>query len=548
MGNRVKTKVLVTDPTYKHSLGVCRSLAKAGFEVHTIGQGVGLTRFSSSVTKVHNISENPPNLVGSLIDVVDKENISLILPVGARSVEEISSNRDLLSGKVSFALAPKSSIEIGLDKVRTIKKAEEIGVSVPKTWVFENQVDFIRELQNVPLPLVVKGAGEIRKFPTVYIETIESRSEFILKQSYLTAFLDGPLVVQSKIEGKGMGFFALYQNGGCVRMFMHQRLRELPATGGASWAAKGIYSQSLMDQGVALLDSLEWHGPAMVEFKQPNDESDAVLMEVNPKFWGSLDLAIASGVDFPSDTCRVAMGEKLDKNFDYIKGINYVWPLENLSGYLGDSELRGMKYRTNIVRHDLLPSLYQIFESQYSSFMRRVTMTVLGKMVFWIRKYSLGQFFSRFVGEIMGIPLPLHCKIDENLYIGAKPSWIGMLALKTFSVTKVICLLDKSECRKSTRFTDVIHLPLAEFVEIPHEQLLAYVHKIRGLREDKEKIFIHCREGVGRAPSVAAGILISEGVSLFDALKNVRAGRNVSDINSLQMESLDEFESKFKSS
>jgi protein-tyrosine phosphatase len=68
------------------------------------------------------------------------------------------------------------------------------------------------------------------------------------------------------------------------------------------------------------------------------------------------------------------------------------------------------------------------------------------------------------------------------------------------------------------------------------------------LREGNEKIFIHCREGVGRAPSVAAGLLISEGVSLSDALKIVRAGRSVSDINSLQMGSLDEFESKFKSS
>jgi len=338
MRSEIKTKVLVTDPTYKHTLGLCRSLAKAGFEVHTIGRTVGMTRVSNSVFKNHRISNGDPDFIKCLLEVVEKEKISVILPVGAESVETISAHRNELAGKVKFALAPQDSIEIGLDKVRTLQKAREIGIRVPLTWVYENQVDFVAGLRSLDLPLIVKGSGEIRKFPTAYLDTDEDRSKFIRDQKYLDAFLDGPLVVQSKIEGNGVGFFALYQNGECKRMFMHERLRESPVTGGSSWAARGIFNQNLMDQGIALLNSLSWHGPAMVEFKQPNDGSDVVLMEVNPKFWGSLDLAISSGVDFPSDTCRVAMGEQLTKNLNYSRGVNFVWPLENFSKYLGDGQ------------------------------------------------------------------------------------------------------------------------------------------------------------------------------------------------------------------
>jgi len=178
--------------------------------------------------------------------------------------------------------------------------------------------------------------------------------------------------------------------------------------------------------------------------------------------------------------------------------------------------------------------------------MGRITKTAVGKIVFWMRKYSFSKFVSRFVGEIMGIPLPTHCRIEHNLYVGAKPGWFGSLVLKASFFSKTICLLDDEECKKSNVFFDVIHLPLPEFVEIPNERLLSYIQQIGILRKDKQKLFIHCREGVGRAPSVAASLLISEGLSVSDALRVVLTGRAVSDINSLQLKSLYEFESRFK--
>lgn len=48
-----------------------------------------------------------------------------------------------------------------------------------------------------------------------------------------------------------------------------------------------------------LLDHLEWHGVAMVEFKLDDRTGKPVILEVNPRFWGSLSMAISAGVDFP---------------------------------------------------------------------------------------------------------------------------------------------------------------------------------------------------------------------------------------------------------
>jgi predicted ATP-grasp superfamily ATP-dependent carboligase len=50
---------------------------------------------------------------------------------------------------------------------------------------------------------------------------------------------------------------------------------------------------------MALLERLRWNGVAMVEFKRSDADGRLYLMEINPKFWGSLELALVSGVDFP---------------------------------------------------------------------------------------------------------------------------------------------------------------------------------------------------------------------------------------------------------
>src|SRR6202000_289676 len=95
------------------------------------------------------------------------------------------------------------------------------------------------------------------------------------------------------------GFFGLGRRGRVVAYFMHRRLHEVPPSGGPSAMAMSWRDPRLMDLGERFFAATEWHGPAMVEFKRARRDGQYYLIEVNPKFWGSLDLSIASGVDFP---------------------------------------------------------------------------------------------------------------------------------------------------------------------------------------------------------------------------------------------------------
>jgi hypothetical protein len=109
----------------------------------------------------------------------------------------------------------------------------------------------------------------------------------------------------------------------------HRRLREFPVTGGESTCCELVDDPELLTAGRAMLDALGWHGVAMVELKRHEADGRAYLMEVNPKLWGSLDLAIAAGAEFPLDLVRIAAGETLPDLPSPAGPLRFCWPLGN---------------------------------------------------------------------------------------------------------------------------------------------------------------------------------------------------------------------------
>jgi predicted ATP-grasp superfamily ATP-dependent carboligase len=176
-------------------------------------------------------------------------------------------------------------------------------------------------------------------------------------------------VIQEYVPGDGYGFYALYRHGEIRARFMHRRIREYPATGGASTAAESIYDPEICEIGERLLNALHWHGVAMVELKKDVRDGQYTLMEINPKFWGSLDLAAASGVDFAWLSARMAIDGDIERVDDYRLGVRYHWlfPDEILHLASRPSSIGAVlrdtldaKVHGNVEWRDPLPTLFQI--------------------------------------------------------------------------------------------------------------------------------------------------------------------------------------------
>ena len=140
-----------------------------------------------------------------------------------------------------------------------------------------------------------------------------------------------PSLLQERIVGPGIGIFVLFDRGQLVADFAHRRLREKPPAGGVSVLRESIpVDPSLREHAVRLLGPIGWHGVAMMEFKQDQRTGNVFLMEVNGRFWGSLQLAIDAGVDFPYLLCRVALGLPPQVPGSYEVGVRNRWLLGDL--------------------------------------------------------------------------------------------------------------------------------------------------------------------------------------------------------------------------
>ena len=105
-------------------------------------------------------------------------------------------------------------------------------------------------------------------------------------------------IVQEWVTGSGWGVSCLYWNGRRIVSFTHRRLQEKVTTGGTSTLRVSAANPVLEADAYHLLDALEWHGLAMLEFKYDADSGHHHFIEINPRLWGSIDLSLNSGVNF----------------------------------------------------------------------------------------------------------------------------------------------------------------------------------------------------------------------------------------------------------
>jgi predicted ATP-grasp superfamily ATP-dependent carboligase len=70
---------------------------------------------------------------------------------------------------------------------------------------------------------------------------------------------------------------------------------------------------------------LKWNGVAMVEYRVDSRTNEPKFMEINPRFWGSLQTAVFSGIDFPYLLYKLGIENECKDSFEYEAGKQVRW-------------------------------------------------------------------------------------------------------------------------------------------------------------------------------------------------------------------------------
>lgn len=328
--------VLVLDADQRSALAATRALGVAGYTVYTADTRrqalAGRSKWSQGYFRYPDPSQDTNAALESIAQCCEARSVDLLMPMTDVSTHLVQNAHGVHLPQTPCP--PPPTYETASDKGALMRVADEVGIAIPATQEIAPGTA-LRELPDTfEFPVVMKPTRSRVPLENGYLHTqvaIARNADHLrrLQESHRW-FRDHPWLLQSFIEGVGRGAFALYDNGSPLAWFAHERVREKPPSGGVSVVSRSAaLDQRLHDSASTLLNALKWHGPAMVEYRVSEDGTP-YLMEINARFWGSLQLAISAGVNFPLLAAELALGRTPTPVTAYKLGVSNRWLLGDL--------------------------------------------------------------------------------------------------------------------------------------------------------------------------------------------------------------------------
>lgn len=306
-------RILITDGEQHAALAATRSLGKAGHEVFVTSASrlsfAALSRYASRSFIVPDALHQPAAFADAVRELCVRERIDLLLPITDASLLALLPVRDTIAAPIPWPAL--SSVERTADKQEVQRLAATLGISVPMQRLIESTAAAASfDALSIRYPVVIKPSRSVRGGKHFRVVHAADAAQLRARLAKLSGYAF-PVMLQERIVGPGTGVFLLRWKGRTIAQFAHRRVRENPPAGGASTCCESIEADpALVEVSERLLELLDWSGVAMIEYKRCSATGEAFIMEINGRFWGSLQLAVDAGVDFPRLLVQLALGEE----------------------------------------------------------------------------------------------------------------------------------------------------------------------------------------------------------------------------------------------
>jgi predicted ATP-grasp superfamily ATP-dependent carboligase len=333
--------VFVTDGEQRSTLAVTRALGHAGIPV-TVGETcqpslAGISRYCNRAVSYPSPLHEPERFADFLSQEMSRHNYRVLMPMTDVAMQIVAEMGDAMRPAVT-PIPGAQQVRMAQDKWEVLRLAQRLGIGCPATYMSGDQCRIEDVAARLQYPVVIKPRSSQYmhqcKWTSGGVQYAHDARELLSRYREAEALAQQPMV-QELIEGEGRGVFVLLWDGELKSAFCHRRLREKPPSGGVSVLRESIpLNQDMLEYSLMLLRAIGWQGVAMVEFKMDRRDGHAKLMEINGRFWGSLQLAVDAGINFPLMLYRLAVGEKVEPAFAYRTGIKTRWLLGDLDHLL----------------------------------------------------------------------------------------------------------------------------------------------------------------------------------------------------------------------
>lgn len=329
--------VIVTNAKNRISYAIVKSLGEKGIPVIAADFVPLSMSFASRYSKGFFIYpspfRDPIGFIDSIIDHLRQSKADVLMPVFEETFL-IAKHRDRLLRHVNIVVPTYEQILTAHNKDVWARLAGELGIPVPRSF---SAIDLRKSglsLDEITFPVLIKpkqGGGAWG------IVQANSKDELrsLLEEDTCNGFAWERFIVQQTIAGQSLCIAMLFNRGALRGHVVYRQLRDFPVSGGQATLRVSVRNDEIVDHFTRLLQHLQWHGICQADFLVEDGSGTPYLIDINPRFWGSLMQGIASGVDFPYLVYKIALDGDVETVPDYRSGVMTRWIWGDLRAFPG---------------------------------------------------------------------------------------------------------------------------------------------------------------------------------------------------------------------
>jgi D-aspartate ligase len=317
LARSLRPPAVVLDVSFVNGLAACRSLHAAGACVIAVDHrpnALGL-HSRSAVGVLAPDPADEQEYVAFLADLAERNfgEPAVAFPTHDAPLAAVGRNAERLA---AYTLPGAGWNVVGplQHKRHQYEAAARAGVATPKTAYPVDRAEAERVAAELRYPAIVKPSDPIpfkRRFGRPALVCAGPQE---LLEAFDAAAGSEPML-QEVVPGDDSTLWTVgsYTNseGRPLGIFCGRKLLQMPRGFGTCRVGEARWRDDAVEQALALLGELGYHGIAQTEFRQDADDGTLRLMEVNPRLWQWHGLARACGVDLPRIAYEDTLGRPL---------------------------------------------------------------------------------------------------------------------------------------------------------------------------------------------------------------------------------------------
>lgn len=338
--------VLITDGEERSAVAACRALHRAGYRVgaasSTRPASAHWSRACEERFKVVDPRDEDALFAEQVANIAVRRNFEMVLPATDASVLALSRHRAAFVGGIDPRFAPSEVIEAAMRKADLHEAAARVGLAPPESIVCDTIEDARLAAASLGFPLLIKPRSSIFEDG----DGLRQRGSFMAwDQATFERRLPEfglPCLLQRCEDGPLISYAGVIAEGRLLASVVSRYFRTWPPDAGSVSASETVVAPEELSERVRnLLVELSWEGIFELELIQQGPKSFAAI-DFNPRLYGSLALALRSGVPLPTIWCDWLLERKEGARIAPA-GFHYRWEDAELCNLMRD--LRGGRIR-----------------------------------------------------------------------------------------------------------------------------------------------------------------------------------------------------------